>query len=175
MGIMRAIAAFPRLNELDIVCHGQAIRYEASGYGPDLSGAELSAVGYGLKLGVGLAVQNLYEWAPLYGSFRVVRVYACGERNSSLDYSYIDFATREAFCRRFAYILGARVVGCAESAIHLIADAPDDYTFTIGGLQFNPFDANRIDVLGWEGSAPVTVFEPGGTSRTLPPSDRLGR
>jgi hypothetical protein len=148
--------------ELDIVCHGMAFGYSGSLDAAPVSDPHgISGLGYALQLGTGLGIPTMHHWAPLQNVFRRVRLYACGERNPSLDRAYLNNIAREQFCRRLADLLVTEVVSCAETCVFSVR--PD------------PTPDPSIEVDGWDGSAPVTVFLPGGRTRALPRSDRLGR
>ncbi|MFN6999101.1 MAG: hypothetical protein ACK4ST_03580 [Elioraea tepidiphila] len=163
--VQSAVAAHRRgaeAVELDIVCHGTAFGYSGSLDAAPVSDPHgISGLGYALQLGTGLGIPTMHHWAPLQNVFRRVRLYACGERNPSLDRAYLNNIAREQFCRRFADLLGAEVVSSAATCVYAVL--PD------------PTADPSIEVDGWDGSAPVTVFLPGGRTRVLPRSDRLGR
>lgn len=166
--LQAVITALPRTGsrlDLDIVCHGSASSYEglpgAELY-TDSSGAGMSGVAYTLQLGTGLGFGNMHHWGVLANVFRRVRLYACGEQNPVLAANhYASSIGRAQFCRRFADLLGAEVVSSAATCVYAVL--PD------------PTPDPSIEVDGWDGSAPVTVFLPGGRTRVLPRSDRLGR
>jgi hypothetical protein len=163
--VQNAVAAHRRgaeAVELDIVCHGMAVGYSGSLDAAPVSDPHgISGLGYALQLGTGLAITTLHHWAPLQNAFRRVRLYACGERNPTLDRAYLNNLAREQFCRRLAELLVAEVVSSAATCRY--------------SLLANPTPDPSIEVDGWVGSAPVTVFLPDGRTRALPSGDRLGR
>ncbi|WP_439577353.1 hypothetical protein [Elioraea sp.] len=148
--------------ELDIVCHGMAFGYSGPHVpGPVSDAYGISGLGYALQLGTGLGSPTLHHWAPVQNVFRRVRLYACGERSPTLDRAYLNNVAREQFCRRLAELLNAEVVSSAATCVYSVR--PD------------PTPDPSIAVDGWDGSAPVMVFQPSGGRRTLPRGDRLGR
>lgn len=163
--VQSAVAAHRRgaeAVELDIVCHGMAFGYSGPhDAAPVCDPYGVSGLGYALQLGTGLGIPTLQHWAPLQNAFRRVRLYACGERNPSLNRAYLNNVAREQFCRRLADLLVAEVVSSAATCVYSVW--PD------------PTPDPSIEVDGWDSSAPVTVFLPGGRTRALPRGDRLGR
>lgn len=166
--LQAVIAALPRtgsLLDLDIVCHGSASTYEGlPGAEPysDGAGAGMSGVAYMLQVGTGLGFANMHHWGALASVFRRVRLYACGEENPVLTANhYAASIGRAQFCRRLADVLNADVVSSPASIVFSINESPTP----------DP----SIEVDGWEDSAPVMVYRPGGREAPLPMSDRLGR
>ena len=101
---------------LDLLCHGAMAVDPGTG----------AVLGYVAKLGQGLAVSNVRDWAPLSGKLSKIRLFSCGELEHTLAESGAapPDGSREELCYQIATTTRVPVVSSPNSVVFAMSPTP---------------------------------------------------